>query len=235
MSSSGTVFMQRLSALIGPGLITVIRTSSHWSGSCKNKFVWFCSYIYGWGHTLLWTPHLRFVADQDVVLHGKGNVVHRELQEGTLWDIDQADTCPGGRAVVRVGPWNDSHSLQEWNETRELKRLNGALVLSSGGHICVAYTPLKPRSSIVIKRSEVKGQTVTYRSKLGLLGLIRVVIQTDEVKSRLHLIAAPTEHVISADTLTAHLITPVGRQEVVKKQAEGNLLCQDHEGNLITR
>lgn len=37
LSSSGTVFTQRLSALIGPGLITVIKTSSHWSGSCNNK------------------------------------------------------------------------------------------------------------------------------------------------------------------------------------------------------
>lgn len=31
--------MQRLSALIGPGLITDIRTSSHWSGSCKNNIM----------------------------------------------------------------------------------------------------------------------------------------------------------------------------------------------------
>lgn len=60
---------------------------------------------------------------------------------------------------------------------------------------------------------------MTYRSKLGILGLVRVVIQTDEVKSRLHLIAAPTEHVISADALTAHLITPVGRQEVEERHA----------------
>lgn len=29
--------MQRLSALIGPGRITVIRTSSHWSGSCETN------------------------------------------------------------------------------------------------------------------------------------------------------------------------------------------------------
>lgn len=54
---------------------------------------------------------LGFVADQDVVLHGKGDVVHGELQEGTLWDIDQTDTCPGGSAVVRVGPRNHGHSL----------------------------------------------------------------------------------------------------------------------------
>lgn len=53
---------------------------------------------------------------------------------------------------------------------------------------------------------------MTYRSKLGVLCLVRVVIQTNEVKSRLHLIAAAAEHVISADTLTAHLVTPVGRE-----------------------
>lgn len=59
---------------------------------------------------------------------------------------------------------------------------------------------------------------MTYRPKLGILGLIRVVIQTDEVKSRLHLIAAPTEHVMSADALAAHLVTPVGGQEVEEPQ-----------------
>lgn len=67
---------------------------------------------------LLRAPYLGFVADHDVVLHGKGNVVHRELQEGALWDIDQTDTCPGGGTVVRVGPWDDSHSLQGWNENK---------------------------------------------------------------------------------------------------------------------
>lgn len=48
----------------------------------------------------------------------------------------------------------------------------------------------------------------THGSKLGVLGLVGVVIQSDEVESRLDLIAASPEHVISADALTAHLITP---------------------------
>lgn len=60
--------------------------------------------------------YLRLVADQDVVLHGEGDVVHEELQKGALWDVDQTNTCPGGRAVMRVGPWNHSHSLHERNE-----------------------------------------------------------------------------------------------------------------------
>lgn len=60
---------------------------------------------------------------------------------------------------------------------------------------------------------------MTHGAELGVLRLVRVVVQTDEVKSRLHLIAAPPEHVISADTLTAHLVTPVGRQEVEERHA----------------
>lgn len=60
---------------------------------------------------------------------------------------------------------------------------------------------------------------MTHGPKLGVLGLVRVVVQTDDVKSRLHLIAASPEHVISAVTLTAHLVAPVGGQEVEDRRA----------------
>lgn len=60
--------------------------------------------------------YLRFVADEDVVLHGVGDVVHSELQEGPLWDIDQTNTSPGRTAVQRVGPWDHCHSLKEQHE-----------------------------------------------------------------------------------------------------------------------
>lgn len=40
------------------------------------------------------------------------------------------------------------------------------------------------------------------------------MVQSNEVESRLNLIAATTEHVISADALTTHLVTPAGKQEV---------------------
>lgn len=60
---------------------------------------------------------------------------------------------------------------------------------------------------------------MTYGTELGVLSLVGVVIQTDEIKSRLHLIAAPPEHVIPAGTLTAHLVAPVGRQEVKEGEA----------------
>lgn len=73
----------------------------------------------------------------------------------------------------------------------------------------------------VIKRSKVKN--VTYRSKLGLLGFICVMIQSDEVESRFNLVTATTEHVISAYALTAHLITPAGRQGVKKVRSEEKL------------
>lgn len=52
--------------------------------------------------------------------------------------------------------------------------------------------------------------SVAYRSELGVLSFVCVVIQTNEVEPRLHLIAAATKHVISAGALTGHLITPGG-------------------------
>lgn len=55
---------------------------------------------------------------------------------------------------------------------------------------------------------------MTHRSKLGILGFICVVIQGDEVEPGLHLITAAAKHVISADTLPGHLITPAGTQEM---------------------
>lgn len=63
-------------------------------------------------------------------------------------------------------------------------------------------------------RSLVKGEKETNGSKHGILCFIGVVIQSNEVETRLDLIAAPTKHVISASALTAQLITPAGGQKV---------------------
>lgn len=41
----------------------------------------------------------------------------------------------------------------------------------------------------------------TYWSKLGVLCFISVVVQSDEVKTRFHLVAAPAKHVLSTLTL----------------------------------
>lgn len=76
-------------------------------------------YAGGHGYIVLTASYLRFVADEDVVLHGVGDVVHRELQEGPLWDINQANTCPGGTAVQGVWPWNDCHPLKKQEEEDE--------------------------------------------------------------------------------------------------------------------
>lgn len=46
-----------------------------------------------------------------------------------------------------------------------------------------------------------------YRSVLGVLRLVGVVIQSDEVETRLHLIAPPPEHVLPADALTRVRVT----------------------------
>ena len=55
--------------------------------------------------------------------------------------------------------------------------------------------------------------TETHRSKVGVFGLVGVVIQSDEVEPRLDLITAATKHVVSAHALTAHLVTPEHKQE----------------------
>ena len=54
---------------------------------------------------------------------------------------------------------------------------------------------------------------MTHGSKFGILSLVGVVIQSNEVESRLNLITATTKHVISADALTTHLITPARTEE----------------------
>jgi len=58
------------------------------------------------------------------------------------------------------------------------------------------------------KTSVVEVKTVTHRSKFGIFSLVGVVIQRNEVESRLNLITATPKHVIFAHTLTAHRITP---------------------------
>jgi len=58
-------------------------------------------------------PYLRLVAYDDVILHGVGDVVHGELQEGSLGNVDQADARPGGAAVLGVGPLHHRHPLEE--------------------------------------------------------------------------------------------------------------------------
>lgn len=42
----------------------------------------------------------------------------------------------------------------------------------------------------------------THRSVLGVLSLVGVVVQSDEVEARLHLVAALSEHVLPAHTLS---------------------------------
>lgn len=41
----------------------------------------------------------------------------------------------------------------------------------------------------------------TYWSKFGVLCFISVVVQSDEVKTRFHLVAAPAKHVLATLTL----------------------------------
>lgn len=73
-----------------------------------------CEYDGCWAELhLLIASYLRLVADEDVILHRVGDVVHSELEKRPLWDVDQTDTCPGGAAVQRVGPRDYGHSLKK--------------------------------------------------------------------------------------------------------------------------
>lgn len=69
-------------------------------------------------HVRVGRSDLRFITDEDVILHGVGDVVHGELQEGPLWDVDQTDACPGGTTVQRMGPRDHRHSLKKQDEDR---------------------------------------------------------------------------------------------------------------------
>ena len=58
------------------------------------------------------SPYLRLIADDDVILHGVRDVVHGELQEGPLGNVDQADARPGGTAVLGVGSLHHGDTLE---------------------------------------------------------------------------------------------------------------------------
>lgn len=97
---------------------------------------------------LLW--QLRFISDDNVILHRVGDVVDAELKIGTFRNVHKTNASPSRGSVLRLGSRDNRHT----------------------------------------------------RSKLGVLSFISVVVQSDEVKTRLHLVAASAKHVLTTLTLT---------------------------------
>ena len=75
--------------------------------------------LFGEGVSRRVLTHLGLVADEDVVLHGVGDVVDGELQERPLGHVDEPHARPGGAAVLGVWPLDHRHSLERWREGRE--------------------------------------------------------------------------------------------------------------------
>lgn len=57
--------------------------------------------------------YLRFVANEDVVVHRFWDVVHGELQVGSLGHVGEALAGPGGPAIQRTRPGNHLDPLRE--------------------------------------------------------------------------------------------------------------------------
>lgn len=53
---------------------------------------------------------------------------------------------------------------------------------------------------------------MTHRAAVGLLRLVGVVVQGDEVEAGLHLVAAPAEHVLSAHALSQVRVAAAGTE-----------------------
>jgi hypothetical protein len=71
------------------------------------------------GNVICAEADLRLVADEDVVLHGVGDVVNGELQVGPLGNVDKTYPCPGGATVLRARSLHYCQTLEE--EEREGK------------------------------------------------------------------------------------------------------------------
>lgn len=62
---------------------------------------------------------------------------------------------------------------------------------------------------------------------MGIFGLVGVVIQSNEVEPRLDLITATTKHMVFADTLASHLVTPEKKgSRIIRKEPKRSLKQQ---------
>lgn len=60
---------------------------------------------------------MRLKADEEVVLHGVGDVVDGELQAAALWDLGKPSASPGGRAPRLVLPLLHTAALDTHTNT----------------------------------------------------------------------------------------------------------------------
>lgn len=61
--------------------------------------------------------YLRFIANDDVILHGVGDVVNAEFKIGTFGNIHKTNTGPRRRSVLRVRSRDNGYTLP-----REVKK-----------------------------------------------------------------------------------------------------------------
>ena len=135
--------------------------------------------------------YLWFIANKDVVVHGLWDVVDDELQVGSFWYVDETHAGPRRTAIQGIRPLHHRHTLMQETDRRRL-------------HIQEQGTERIRRTEGTLRRA--------HGSVLGVLGLIGVVIQRDEVEARLDLIAASPKHVLPAHTLTRMRVTAVERE-----------------------
>lgn len=135
LSSSGIVFAQRLSAVMTRGLMTVINTSSHCSGSYTPwKSDRWCNDVPAYPLTQGWSnmsmlllycrgSHLRFISDDNVILHRVGDVVDAELKIGTFRNVHKTNASPSRGSVLRLGSRDNRHTLptERWYIIQILK------------------------------------------------------------------------------------------------------------------
>lgn len=60
--------------------------------------------------------HLRFISDDDVILHRVGNVVNAEFKIGTFRNIHKTNASPSRGSVLRVCSRDNGHTLQRDGE-----------------------------------------------------------------------------------------------------------------------
>lgn len=62
--------------------------------------------------------YLRFVANEDVIVHRLWDVVDGELQVSSLRHVNEAHTSPGRPAIHRMGPGYQFDSLREGKQAQ---------------------------------------------------------------------------------------------------------------------
>lgn len=57
--------------------------------------------------------NLGFIANKDIIVHGKWDIVNAKLQVSSFWNIHKANTSPGWIAVLRIWSLHNCHTLEK--------------------------------------------------------------------------------------------------------------------------